>query len=263
MNWLLNKIWLRSYLQISSRGIACLMFISLLIVLNSCSAKKDTYTIKEAVITVDGDTGDWKDIEGFDVGDTSKLWIGQGMTKDNWKGRGDLSFNWKAAYSSDKIYFLFEVTDDIFVDPAQQPLSYLNDVIEIMIDPRNRKGNRFTLTDGKKILHGYEMHFLPSRGNEVFIDDSLIPEYALNLSQNLLFRSKWHGEIVSLKTKYGYILELGIKIPCLEIKPGVEIGLDVDVCDDDGDGRKSLLIWSGVNNEFWITMDRYPTVRFE
>jgi hypothetical protein len=250
-------------MQIKRSGIACFMLVLSLTVLNSCSAKQDTYTIKEAGITVDGDISDWKDIEGVEVGDTSKLWIGQGMTKENWKGKKDLSFNWKAAYSSDKIYFLFEVIDDIFVDPAQQPLSYLNDVVEIMIDPKNRKGNRFTLTDGKKRLYGYEMHFLPSQGNEVFIDDSLIPEYALNLSQNSLFRSKWRGEIVSSKTKNGYILEFGFEIPDLEIEPGVEIGLDVDVCDDDGNGRKSLLIWSGENNEFWISMEKYPTVKFK
>ena len=49
----------------------------------------------------------------------------------------------------------------------------------------------------------------------------------------------------------------------LIISTGVIVGMDVDVRDDDGEGRKSLMIWSGVNNEFWLTMDKYPKVIFK
>ena len=259
----LNDRCLKSFLQINRVGIISYLLFFSVIIFNSCSTEEDSYTIKKSEIFVDGDMSDWKNIEGFEVGDTSKLWIGQGMIKENWKGKTDLSFDWKAAYWANKIYFLFNVTDDNFVDPAKQPLSYLNDVIEIMIDPKNSKGDRFTVSDEGKKLYGYEMHFLPSQGNEVFIDDSLIPEYAMNLSQDSLFENAWNGEIETLKTEDGYILELGFEIPGFEIKPGAVIGLDVDVCDDDGDGRKSLLIWSGENNEFWLTMDKYPSVSFE
>ncbi|MEN8194435.1 MAG: sugar-binding protein [Bacteroidota bacterium] len=225
--------------------------------------KTPAYIIKNTPITVDGNIDDWKDIEGIEVANSSKLWIGQGMIKENWKGKEDLSFTWKAAYSSNKIYFVFDVSDDVFLDSAQQKLSYLNDVIEIMLDPNNKKGDRFEIINNKKHLNGYEMHFLPSRGNEVFIDDSLIPEYRMDLKQNDLFSDKWEGEIASSKTNNGYVLELGFKIPDTKLISGKEIGLDVDVCDDDGNGRKSLLLWSGENNEFWLTMEKYLTVKFE
>ena len=239
-------------------------FIAITMLLMSCNKHDDVqYRIVKSEISVDAKTDDWKNIKSISVGDTSKLWVGQGMVVENWKGKEDLSFTWKSAYNNNKIYFLFDVNDDILIDPAQQPMSFLNDVIEIMLDPRNEKGDRFNIIDGNKKLNGYEMHFLPSSGNEVFIDDSLIPEYRMNLSQKELFVTKWKGEIASAKRDGGYILELGFEIPDLEILPGKKIGLDVDVCDDDGDGRKSLLIWSGENNEFWITMEKYPTVIFE
>lgn len=235
-----------------------------LFALVSCTQRDDiSYVISKANIKVDGKIEDWNAIQGIEVADTSKLWIGQGMVKENWKGKDDLSFIWKAAYSDSKMYFLFSVTDDNFLDSAQQQLSYLNDVIEIMIDPKNQKGDRYTLFDNRKKLNGYEMHFMPSKGNEVFIDDSLIPEYDLMYAQNDYYKNIWKGEIASMKREGGYVLELGFEVPGLEIKPGTEIGLDIDVCDDDGDGRKSLLIWSGENNQFWLTMDKYLTVVFE
>lgn len=55
---------------------------------------------------------------------------------------------------------------------------------------------------------------------------------------------------------------IGFEVPGLNIEPGLEIALDVAVCDDDGKGRKSLLIWSGVNNEYWLSpVTKLMTVR--
>jgi len=238
--------------------------MAVMMLLLSCNKQEDVkYKIIKSDIIVDAKIDDWKNIKAVFVGDTSKLWVGQGMVVENWKGKDDLSFTWKSAYNNNKIYFLFDVNDDVLIDPAQQPLSFLNDVIEVMLDPKNEKGNRFNIVDSNKKLKGYEMHFLPSSGNEVFIDDSLIPEYKMDFSQKELFVTKWKGEITSAKRDGGYILELGFEVPNLEISSGKIIGLDVDVCDDDGDGRKSLMIWSGENNEFWISMDKYPNVIFE
>ncbi|MEN8250532.1 MAG: sugar-binding protein [Bacteroidota bacterium] len=246
------------------KGIKIIISVILALSISGCCRNENvSYIIKQAAITVDGYGDDWKSIQGIEVADTSQLWIGQGMIVENWKGKEDLSFTWKAAYDWHKIYFLFDVNDNILVDPAQQNLSFLNDVVEIMIDPENKKGERFTVSENKKRLNGYEMHFLPSTGNKVFIDDSIVPEYRMDLSQDELFVNNWKGEIASTKKEGGYILELGFEVPGMEINSGKRIGLDVDVCDDDGDGRKSLLIWSGENNEFWLTMDKYPQVVFE
>ena len=40
----------------------------------------------------------------------------------------------------------------------------------------------------------------------------------------------------------------------------MSFGLDTDTCDDDGEGRKSLQIWSGKQVDFWLTMDHYGRV---
>ena len=42
---------------------------------------------------------------------------------------------------------------------------------------------------------------------------------------------------------------------------GTVLGVETDVCDDDGDGRKSLQIWTGRQVDFWITMDHYGKLR--
>ena len=44
----------------------------------------------------------------------------------------------------------------------------------------------------------------------------------------------------------------------MEFRKGQVMGLDVAVCDDDGEGRKSLMIWSGTKSEYWLNMDEYP-----
>ncbi|RKX36621.1 MAG: hypothetical protein DRP64_18355, partial [Verrucomicrobia bacterium] len=162
--------------------------------------------------------------------------------------------------SGNTLYFLFEVTDDIVVDPARQPNSFLNDCIEILLDPQNQGGPRFDETTGQKTLHGYEMHFLPSEGQPVFVNDALSPMYPMDNPQNELFREEWAGQTAARKTESGYIMEIAFSIPGVELESGMIMGMDTDTCDDDGQGRKSLQIWTGKQVEFWLTMDHYGKV---
>lgn len=219
------------------------------------------YDVVERPIAVDADVSDWQGVAAVSVKGAEHLWFGQGMTPDKWKGNADHSYQWRAAWSGNRLYFLFEVSDDRVVDPAQQPNSFLNDCIEIMIDPQNRGGARFEEADGKKTLHGYEMHFLPSTGQPVFVDDALSPMYPMSSPQNGLFREKWDGQTAVRKTQTGYIMEIAFSIPGVQLKPGLVLGLDTDTCDDDGQGRKSLQIWASGQVEFWLNMDRYGKVR--
>ena len=220
-----------------------------------------TYDMAQRAITVDADVSDWQGIAANRVDGSEHLWFGQDMTPEKWKGNADHSYQWRAAWFGNKLYFLFEVTDDIVVDPAQQPNSFLNDCIEILLDPRNQGGPRFDEVGGKKTLHGYEMHFLPSGGQLVFVDDALSPMYPMAHPQNDLFREKWEGQTAVRKTETGYIMEIAFAIPGVELKPGMVMGMDTDTCDDDGQGRKSLQIWAGQTVEFWLTMDHYGKVR--
>ena len=46
-------------------------------------------------------------------------------------------------------------------------------------------------------------------------------------------------------------------MPRLRLEPGLTLGLELGVCDDDGDGRESILMWTGTKKDFWLTMDDY------
>jgi hypothetical protein len=232
-------------------------------IISSCASRQDNrYVIHQQAVIVDGIADEWENIQGNTVDKAEQLWIGQGMLAEYWKGKEDLSFHWKACREDNKIYFLFDVNDDVLVEPPGQPNSWLNDCVEIVLDPRNQRGPRFIEDEQGKELFGYEMHFMPSSPNHVFVNDALSPLYPVEMAQDSLFKTRWDGEIATSKSQGSYIMEIGFEVPGLSIYPGLEIGIDVVVCDDDGEGRKSLLIWSGVKNEYWLTMDDYPRVIF-
>ena len=94
-----------------------------------------------------------------------------------------------------------------------------------------------------------------------FVDDTLSPMYPLNNPQTDYFNEIWVGEAVVKMTDDGYIMEIGFQIPGLELGEGMIFSIDTDVCDDDGDGRKSLQIWSGKQVDFWKTKDHCGEVQ--
>ena len=250
--------------MINVKAIFCVLIFSGMIGFTfSCKSRNDiSYVIRQHDVVVDGLADDWKGVKNVRIGDPGQLWIGQDLVRENWKGPDDLSFSWRSCYSGNRIFFLFEVTDDTLVEPALQPNSFLNDCIEIMIDTGNVGGARFTDTGQGKILHGYELHFLPAKPCHVFLNDSLAPMFPMEMAQDSLFLAEWDGEIACLKESGSYKVEIGFKVPDFAILSGRIVGLDVDVCDDDGQGRKSLLIWSGTDKEFWMNMDEYPKIKF-
>ena len=220
-----------------------------------------TINILRREILVDGDVSDWDGIVAHVVTGEKNLWIGQGMTRKKWQGDQDLSFRWRSAWNENRLYFLFEVTDDKHIDPPQQPNSFLNDCIEILLDHRNRDGLRVVEDNNIKTLRGYEMHFLPSSPPQVFLDDALSPMYPMDKPQNELFENSWQGEVSVRKISGGYIMEIGFSIPGINLERDLELGMDVAVCDDDGNGRKALQIWTGKQVDFWITMDYYGSFK--
>lgn len=208
-------------------------------------------------ITVDGDPSDWEGVEANVVAGEEHLWFGQDMTREKWHDDADHSYRWRAAWHDNKLYFLFEVTDDRHIDPPTQENSFLNDCIEILLDPKNQKGERKVEQDGKETLRGYEIHFLPTSPVVAFVDDALSPQYPMDSPQTKLFEEEWSGEAAMQKTDDGYLVEIGFSVPELTLEPGIVFGLETGVGDDDGEGRKSLQMWSGNQVDFWITMDHY------
>ena len=147
---------------------------------------------------------------------------------------------------------------------GRQPKSFLCDGLEIYLDYGNRGGRRVRVLDGRadwlakcdpKELMGYEMHFLPSSPPRRLSGPS--QPVATDKPHNDEFAKRWHGEIVAKRTATGYLLEIGFSVPDLVLKPGLVLGMQLGVNDDDGQGRKSLMVWPATTANFWLTMDGY------
>jgi Carbohydrate family 9 binding domain-like len=230
---------------------------------------KTDYFIENHDILVDGKIDDWKSIDSILVNREENIWIGEGLSKTNWEGDDDLSFSWKACHKEGKIYFLIQVKDDTLSN-FNQKYAWENDCVEIHLDHQNIKGDRIigigsenSLEDrfGKR-LKGHEMQFLPSTPPKVFFDDSKNIYYT-DSDQTNSFQKDWHGETVTSITNDGYLLEIGFAIPNYYVQSGCKIGLDIAVCDDDGKGRKSLMVSSGFKGPFWLTMDNFHTAELK
>jgi len=218
-------------------------------------AQTISYLVNNNTIIVDADTADWAGVPSYRVNNARHLWIGQGMCKEYWKGPDDLSFTWRASWHGNTLYFLYVVTDDV-LSRFNQPNSWLNDCVEICIDPNYLRGIRKDTVNGKIGLHGYEMHFLPSRPPHAFLHDDKSLYFTEN-NQDSDFVNSWNGKIAVKYTNSGYIMELALSVPALKLAKGVKFGLETAVGDDDGNGRKSLLTWTGLQTDFWIFMDKY------
>ncbi|MBE0653729.1 MAG: hypothetical protein IH594_08020 [Bacteroidales bacterium] len=256
------------------KNIKAIPFILIQVVIfNYCSSgHKPDAKIKEVEnhkIMVDGNTADWESIQPFVLESEDYLWIGEGLPEGRWKGRQDLSLSWKIAWHEQKIYFLFEVTDDILSN-FDQEFTWMNDCIEIHLDPENLGGNRIPgiseedpleLRLGKE-SYGYEMHILPMQLPRMYLDDTYQIFYK-DSAQNEIFFHQWDGEI---RTKYkddGYVVEVGFNFPAADGGEGKIFGLDIALCDDDGKGREKLMLWSTYKGAFWITMDDFIKMRLQ
>jgi len=227
---------------------------------------KPAYDVQRRNITVDGLLGDWEGVPVNVVKGEGHLWFGQGMTRDQWRGNADLSYSWRAAWHGDRLFFLFEVADDQVVEP-NQPSSFLCDCVEIYLDPNNRGGRRVEVLDRRanwfdkcdpKELMGYELHFLPTLPPTVYVDHA--DRYAFDKPQTDRFKKGWSGEAAARRTPHGYLLEIGLSVPGLTLRPGLKLGAEAGVCDDDGQGRESIMMWTGTKADFWITMEDYGKV---
>ncbi len=238
----------------------------------SCKNKDKSQSVTKDIeisrqqIKVDGKSSDWSLILSTQVENKEHLWIGEGVPSGKWEGNEDLSYSWKTAWDKNKIYFLFEVKDDTLSN-FDQTYAWMNDCIEIYIDPNRKGGDRITGIDSKnsledrigKTIRGYEMQFLPSHPPKVFLNDTK-SVYFSNQDQNSVFKEVWQGEIAVNKTTDGYVMEIGFSLPGVSFNPGYKIGMDLAICDDDGDGRKSLMKWSDYKGEFWLTMDNFKSM---
>jgi hypothetical protein len=241
----------------------------LLITCRSIPKEQESYPVRRAMIQIDGNTVDWASITPNTVRGKDHLWTDESLPAESWNGNEDLSFAWRVAWEGQKIFFLFEVRDDVISDFSQE-FTWMNDCIEIHMDPENREGGRIEGIDENSPLegrlgrksYGYEMHFMPDQPPRVYLDDTKTVFYTDSL-QNEVFRDDWEGEAVTVYTDQGYLMEIGFRVPAVVLESGKILGMDFAVCDDDGNGRENLMVWSGYEGPFWITMDYFNKMVLE
>ena len=216
-------------------------------------------------IAVDANLDDWKGIKPHVMCDKTHLRFSQRARLDPkfWDGVDDLCFQWRAAWSGNRFFFAFEVTDDIVAKPTSG-VSFECDCVEIYLDYNNQGGRRVKILDGRddwfdkcdpREMMGYELHFLATEPTQVYLDHT--DKYAVDKPHTERFKKDWAGEAKYRKTENGYILEMSFQIPDVPLHAGKIVGLEVAVCDDDGNTRDNIMTWTGTATSFWLVMDDY------
>ena len=246
-----------------------LLMLAAALMLGGCSStRRPAYEMVERSIKVDGHDSDWAGVKGSGVSGEERLWTGSGVTRDKWGGRQDLSYSWRSAWSGDKLYFLIQVNDDKVLAPTTQKTPSQCDCVEICLDYGDRKGQRVRIMDGradwtakcdKKEMNGYDLRILATNPAKVYLDHAFKDD--IEKPQTEDFKRDWNGEVNVKKNPTGYYVEIGFSIPDVKLAEGKSMGLEIAVCDDDGQGRKSIMTWTGSQKEYWIDMDGYGKVK--
>lgn len=153
----------------------------------------------------------------------------------------DISANYRALWDQNNLYILIEVTDDQRQNDSDE--FWQDDGIEVFIDADNSKSATYGPGD-------YQYYFTLNA-------DSLAVGEAK--------RENTSGvQSGFINTDNGYRAEFKFAWSALGIRPapGVSIGLDVQVNDDDNGGvRDSKIAWNAVTDNAWQTPQAFGTVQ--
>ena len=145
----------------------------------------------------------------------------------------DLSANYRTMWDENNLYLLVDVTDDILKHDTSLEDWYDSDSVEVYIDATDSKSTEYGETD---FQYG-------------FIWDKTSPQMLEGK------HSRTNGvQYALVTTDTGYRLEIKFPWSTLGTKPsvGAKIGLDVQVNDNDADGkRKSKLAWHAREDNAW------------
>ncbi|MCF2491638.1 sugar-binding protein [Dyadobacter sp. CY347] len=136
----------------------------------------------------------------------------------------DLSGNWNSLWDANNLYLFIDVTDDIKTVNSGS-VWYDDDRIEIFIDADNDKGTSYGVRD-------YQYYIRPG--------ETSIEEIHYNATANI--------QLSNINTLTGYKLELKIPFATLGISPTEfkNIGIDVQIGDDDGAGADAKKAWYSI-----------------
>ncbi len=155
--------------------------------------------------------------------------------------QADLSAGFKALWDKDYLYLLVEVTDDQRQGDSDE--FWQDDGIEVFIDADNSKSSEYGSGD-------YQFYFS-------WKDDwATVGEARGNGTTGV--------KLSGTKTDTGYRVKIRFAWSTLGVKPapGVSIGLDVQVNDDDDGGqRDSKIAWNAVTDDAWINPQAFGTAQ--
>ncbi len=146
-------------------------------------------------------------------------------------GGDDLSASASFLWDSQKLYALFEITDDSKNGGVSGEQSYQNDGVELYIDADNSKGSSYGSND-------FQYRFI--------WNESQVHETKHSATQNVQFQQS--------DTDNGYIMEIAIPWATLETTaPGAGelLGIDVHVNDNDGSGREAKIALYAQSDDAW------------
>jgi hypothetical protein len=245
-----------------------------------------------AVPVIDGIGGDscWQNISWQPI---NEVWMPYGATVDTNDYSGRYKVVWSA--STNLLYFLVDVTDDVFVDgfiPGVTSDIYNYDIAEVFID-EDKSGGKHVFDGtgevgrefGTKAANAFSYHiYMPfPREGEVSTDvyagdltgtdwaDARYPNYASHLPE---FAMRVHGhEVVrefSLIVYNDTYSEKNKESARSKLAAGKIMGLSLAVCDNDHPEKEpklrekffgSVRVPAEANNEHWRNADYFGTVK--
>jgi len=187
--------------------------------------------VTDAAPTIDGKAEDvWSAAQAYDL---------KNSYYGNPSSDSDLSASFKTLYDGDNLYVLVNVSDEQLRNDSDE--QWLDDGVEIFIDADNRKG---TENDDNDYQYFFSWDAASPTMGEAHYGKTGGIDYAL------------------AKTETGYRVEIKFPWATLGTKPapGTNIGLDVQVNDnDDGGERDSKLAWHAPHDDAWQNPSVYGT----
>ncbi|MCP1184540.1 endo-1,4-beta-xylanase [Paenibacillus sp. 1781tsa1] len=142
----------------------------------------------------------------------------------------------RAMWSGEYLYLLIDVTDPNIITDSINPWD--QDSVEIFLDENHQRTPYFQYDDAQ---------FRVSADNVGTFAGSASP-----------------GRFASAvkKTKKGYLVEARIKLQSLTPKAGDVIGFDLQINDNQGEGKQNVAKWNDTTNESWRNTSQYGILSF-
>jgi hypothetical protein len=162
-----------------------------------------------------------------------------------WGGPSDLSARFRAGWLGDYLYFLIDVTDDVFDTSEEgEDVSYQNDAIEFFFDGDNSK-----IESSLDIINDIQIRIeRDDQGpGHISVGNPRVggtPDWFDTLSVHY---------VTVEKPENGYLLEVGFPIDQLRLTGDASdyFGFDVQLDDADGEYRETMLRWHANSNDEW------------